>query len=36
MAKAYSLDLQRRIVESYKHNEGSIRAFARRYQVSKD
>ena len=36
MAKAYSLDLRGRIVEFYEHNEGSIRALARQYQVSKD
>lgn len=36
MAKAYSLDLRRRIIESYEQQEGSIRTLAKRYKVSKD
>ena len=36
MAKAYSLDLRGRIVESYEKQEGSIRNLAKRYKVSKD
>jgi putative transposase len=36
MAKAYSLDLRGRILESYENQEGSIRNLAKRYKVSKD
>ena len=36
MAKAYSLDLRRRIIESYEQQEGSIRTLAKRYKVSKN
>ena len=35
MAKAYSIDLRKKIVESYESKEGSIRKLAKRFKVSK-
>ena len=34
--KPYSVDLRQRIVDSYTHNEGSIRQLAQRYKVGRD
>ncbi|MDM8567049.1 IS630 transposase-related protein [Candidatus Halobeggiatoa sp. HSG11] len=35
MAKTYSMDLRKKIVETYKNGEGSIRKLAKRFKVSK-
>ena len=36
MAKAYSIDLRKKIIESYENKEGSIRKLAKRFKVSKE
>ena len=35
MAKAYSIDLRKKVIESYENNEGSIRKLAKRFKASK-